>query len=77
MSRNMLLSYLLRAAGTGEADAELLSRFAATRDGSAFELIVRRHADMVWKVCRGIAPQHASRRGRPAAGPVPAPHHSL
>src|SRR5438876_1083479 len=42
---------LLSAAGpTGDhvPDAELLGRFAATRDSAAFELLVRRHADAVW-----------------------------
>lgn len=35
-------------------DAELLARFAATRDESAFELLVWRHAGMVLGVCRRI-----------------------
>ena len=61
MSRNLLLSYLLQTAhrGDGVADAELLRRFAAERDEAAFELLVRRHADAVWKACRGVAGQHA------------------
>lgn len=35
-------------------DAELLRRYAASRDDVAFELLVRRHAGMVWRVCRGV-----------------------
>ena len=33
-------------------DAELLARFAATRDAPAFTELVRRHRGLVWAVCR-------------------------
>ena len=32
--------------------AELLNRYAASRDETAFELIVERHSSLVWGVCR-------------------------
>ena len=35
-------------------DAQLLDRFALTRDESAFAALVERHATMVWGVCRSI-----------------------
>jgi RNA polymerase sigma factor (sigma-70 family) len=35
-------------------DCELLRRFATTRDEVAFELLVRRHADLVWTISRSI-----------------------
>jgi DNA-directed RNA polymerase specialized sigma24 family protein len=37
--------------GDAVSDAELLRRYAATRDAAAFELLVRRHADAVWTAC--------------------------
>jgi RNA polymerase sigma factor (sigma-70 family) len=40
-------------------DAELLRRFAEANDGPAFELLVRRHAGLVWKVCRAVHPADA------------------
>src|SRR5262245_64143606 len=39
---------------TGLSDAELLGRFAAGHDASAFEALVARHGPMVLSVCRGI-----------------------
>src|SRR5687767_12745676 len=37
---------------TGPDDAELLSRFDTARDEAAFELLVRRHGALVYRVCR-------------------------
>src|SRR5262245_21002303 len=44
------------AAPSGDVppDAELLRRYAATRDAAAFELLVRRHADAVWSACARV-----------------------
>lgn len=39
----------------GVPDADLLRRYADTRDEAAFELLVRRHAAAVWRVCRAVA----------------------
>src|SRR5215471_13048088 len=38
-------------------DAELLRRFAEANDRSAFELVVRRHAELVWNVCCSALPR--------------------
>ena len=38
------------------SDAELLRRYTADADAVAFELLVRRHADVVWAVCRSVHP---------------------
>jgi len=53
-----LLSPLAVAlAGTDAvSDAELLRRYTADADAVAFELLVRRHADVVWAVCRSVHP---------------------
>jgi RNA polymerase sigma factor (sigma-70 family) len=58
MARHPLLRYL-RAAGpaTGVTDAELARRYAAGRDEAAFELLVRRHAELVWAACRRVLPR--------------------
>src|SRR5262245_39067491 len=37
-----------------ESDADLLGRFVDSRDGFAFEVLERRHASMVWNVCRRV-----------------------
>ncbi|HEX4606890.1 MAG TPA: RNA polymerase sigma factor [Urbifossiella sp.] len=44
----------------GVADAELVRRFADDRDAAAFELLVRRHAATVWRVCRAASRNHHS-----------------
>src|SRR5262245_31254249 len=40
-------------------DPDLLRRFAATRDASAFAVLVRRHGPLVWGVCRNLLPADA------------------
>jgi RNA polymerase sigma factor (sigma-70 family) len=46
-------------AGGSVPDAELLARFARTRDDAAFELLLWRHAAMVYGVCRrGSGDEH-------------------
>jgi cobalt-zinc-cadmium efflux system membrane fusion protein len=51
------LHHLRRAAcgsADGVSDADLLRRFAATRDETAFELLVWRHGSAVWTLCRRL-----------------------
>src|SRR5262249_46321540 len=50
------LQQLRRAAAmdAGIGDAELLRRFVAHRDEVAFELLMWRHARLVWNVCRRV-----------------------
>jgi RNA polymerase sigma factor (sigma-70 family) len=49
----------IRAAVAGQLsavpDAELIARFLRTRDETAFELLVWRHGQLVWGVCRRTA----------------------
>ena len=43
-----------RGAGEGTPDAEVVARFARTKDEAAFAELVRRHGPMVWSVCRHL-----------------------
>ena len=52
MTDRLLAAVRRWAARDGEPDAELLRRFAAERDESAFEQLVSRHGGLVWAVCR-------------------------
>ena len=49
-----LLHATYAAPRDGVTDAELLGRCAAGKDDAAFELLLRRHAGMVWQVCRSV-----------------------
>src|SRR5919201_6075575 len=40
--------------GPTRRDADLLGRFVDSRDGLAFEILVRRYASLVWNVCRRV-----------------------
>src|SRR5688572_21468103 len=56
MSQAAIREYLRAAVGdaSGPADADLLGRFATSRDESAFELLVWRHAALVQRVCHAV-----------------------
>jgi RNA polymerase sigma factor (sigma-70 family) len=54
-----LLHAAYAAPADGVTDAELLARLVAVKDDAAFELLLRRHADLVWGVCRATAGQPA------------------
>ena len=53
-----LLHALLRTPDAG-ADADLLARFVADRDGDAFAALVHRHGSVVYGVCRRVLRNHA------------------
>ena len=65
MNRTILQTVLRRVEAQavqgrgGLGDAELLRRFAATRDDAAFTVLVRRHGPLVWAVCRNLLPNEA------------------
>jgi RNA polymerase sigma factor (sigma-70 family) len=59
-NNKLLLQQIRRLAGedpSALADEELLRRYVATRDASAFALLVRRHGPMVYSVCQSVLRQ--------------------
>jgi RNA polymerase sigma factor (sigma-70 family) len=58
----LVVQHLRRSAllrdGAAQTDGELLEAFLRDRDGLALEALVRRHAPLVWGVCRRTLPHH-------------------
>jgi len=52
--RHLRRTVPLEGGDPSASDADLLGRFIHSRDGIAFEALVRRHASMVWNVCRRV-----------------------
>ena len=59
MGPRLFRAILYRAVVPTETDAELLGRFAATRDEAAFAELVRRYGGLVWGQCRHLLPSEA------------------
>src|SRR6516164_10586740 len=57
MVQHLRRSALLRD-GAEQTDGQLLEAFLQGRDGLALEALVRRHAPMVWGVCRRALAHH-------------------
>src|SRR5262245_24260411 len=49
-----LLTFVGKQAYTGLSDSQLLYKFTARRDEEAFVALLRRHAPLVWGVCRRV-----------------------
>jgi RNA polymerase sigma factor (sigma-70 family) len=49
---------MLRSDGAGLTDAQLLEAYLSRREEAALVALVRRHAPMVWGVCRRLLPNH-------------------
>jgi RNA polymerase sigma factor (sigma-70 family) len=54
----LLREAALRTEGAGLTDGQLLECFVSRRETAALETLVRRHAPMVWGVCRRILCSH-------------------
>src|SRR5262245_47068626 len=59
---NEVISHLRRTVllrdGAGLTDAQLLADYLSRRDEAALAALVRRHAPMVWGVCRRVLRNH-------------------